>query len=96
MGRADRFIPSSLEKNLKLLQMPDCIYLTERCQCGILRVKECVGKDCPFCQSKIKNEEARMLWRRRLGRIEEEKQEKIAAAYYGGKRPWKDLERKER
>ena len=38
----ENFIPASSEENLRPLEMPDCIYLTERCRCGILNVKECL------------------------------------------------------
>ncbi len=48
MRKMENFIPASSEENLRPLEMPDCIYLTERCRCGILNVKECLRKPCPF------------------------------------------------
>ncbi|MFQ9798058.1 MAG: CarD family transcriptional regulator [Clostridia bacterium] len=38
MSRTDNFISTSASQNLKPLRYPDCIYLTEHCRCGILRV----------------------------------------------------------
>lgn len=95
MKMGENFIPVFSESNRKMLDMPDCIYLTERCRCGILNVKECLRDQCTFLQSRRKREESQLQWRSRLNRMGEEQQAKIAAVYYGGKTPWKDLGGKE-
>ncbi|MEI3037019.1 MAG: CarD family transcriptional regulator [Oscillospiraceae bacterium] len=89
MSKAENFIPFSV-KNPKPLEMPDCIYLTEQCKCGILNVRECLKEFCSFSQNRADREESQIQWRRRLSEMEEGRQAKIAAVYYGGKRPWKE------
>jgi len=95
MSKAENFIPFSV-KNPKPLAMPDCIYLTERCKCGILNVRECLKELCSFSQNRADREESQIQWRRRLSEMEEGRQAKIVAVYYGGKRPWKESNGKER
>ena len=88
MSKAENFIPFSV-KNPKPLAMPDCIYLTERYKCGILNVRECLKELCSFSQNRADREESQIQWRRRLSEMEEGRQAKIAAVYYGGKDPGK-------
>lgn len=90
MSRGGNFVPSSIEKNLKLLRFPDCVYITERGRCDILRVNECGGTECTFCESAARRKEAYANWRGRMNALSEDRQRKIAAVYYGGKKPWRE------
>ncbi|MBC8542527.1 hypothetical protein [Bianquea renquensis] len=89
MSRTDNFISTSASQNLKPLRYPDCIYLTEHCRCGILRVSECIGERCSFCQSRLEHRESNARWHQHMNLLSEEKQARIAAVYYGGRMPWK-------
>ncbi len=46
--KTDRFVPMSTGKNMEPLSLPECVHLTERCRCGVLRVEECQGERCAF------------------------------------------------
>ena len=89
MRTYENFIPAVSEEKLQPLNFPECVYLTEHYRCGILRIKACSGKACSFCQSRRKHSESERAWSSRMNRLSEEKQTQIAAAYYGGKMPWK-------
>ncbi|MDR3209723.1 MAG: hypothetical protein LBT36_03760 [Oscillospiraceae bacterium] len=91
MDQNENYILSLLAKDQKLLNFPDCVHLTELGRCGILRVRECRGADCSFCQSAAEHQEARDSWNRRLNALSEEEQRKIAESYYDGRMPWKGL-----
>ena len=88
MKRSANFIPVSRGSNLKPLELPDCIYLTEHCRCGILQVNECIGYGCSFCQDSSTESESFSRWLSHMNTMSKEKQAKIAVAYYGGKMPW--------
>jgi hypothetical protein len=90
LSRGGNFIPSSIEKNLKLLRLPECVHLTEYGRCDILRVSECDGAKCTFCESAAYHKQANAKWHRQMNELSEERQNQIAAAYYGGKKPWKE------
>ena len=89
MAVSDNFIPSNVSANMTPLDLPDCVHLTEQCRCDILRVKKCVGRKCTFCVSPSDRKNSENRWQSRINKIDEERQKKISAAYYGGKRPWK-------
>lgn len=90
MARKNNFIPSSDSESLKPLYLPDCIYLSQYCRCGILCVTKCMGEQCPF--RRIGSEYAKLQEerKRRLNSLSVETQKKIAANYYGGLMPWKE------
>ena len=79
MRRCDNGIPAFPKGERRLLNLPDCVFLTEQGRCRILRVPECAGDTCSFCRSRACAEDANRRWKTR-----------IAAAYFGGKMPWKE------
>lgn len=83
------FIPTSVEKNMNPLSMPDCIHLTDQCKCNILRVKKCPGSSCTFCQTANEKHISDTKWTDELNNIDSASQQKISREYYGGKMPWK-------
>lgn len=86
----NNFIPTSLKSDLKPLNLPDCIYLTEHCRCRILRVRECMGNACSFCRSQSKAMDSKRKWNKRMNDMDQQQQLHIAATYFGGKMPWKE------
>lgn len=83
------FIPVAT-KGLAALELPDCIYLSERCRCAILQVPSCRGEKCPFRQNVEEQSRAREQWRKALDALSPDAQGKIAGSYYGGFMPWKE------
>lgn len=77
------------DENLKPLNLPECIYLSERYKCGILNVKECLGEKCTFCKTFYQRDKSVNSWFEHLNSLAVPKQERIANVYYGGKMPWK-------
>lgn len=51
MRRCDNGIPAFPKGERRLLNLPDCVFLTEQGRCRILRVPECTGETCSFCRS---------------------------------------------
>lgn len=51
MRRCDNGIPAFPNGERRLLNLPDCVFLTEQGRCRILRVPECTGETCSFCRS---------------------------------------------
>lgn len=66
--RNDDFIPLPTAKNLKPLELPDCIYLSTRCRCDILCVRECIGETCAFLKTARQRRESCRKWRRALSK----------------------------
>ena len=92
--RNDDFIPLPTAINLKPLELPDCIYLSTRCRCDILCVRECIGETCAFLKTERQRRESCRKWRRALSTLSGDRQQKIAAKYYSGKFLWKPQERR--
>lgn len=51
MRRCDNGIPAFPKGERRLLNLPDCVFLTEQGRCRILCVPECTGETCSFCRS---------------------------------------------
>ncbi len=47
MRRCDNGIPAFPKGERRLLNLPDCVFLTEQGRCRILRVPECTGETLP-------------------------------------------------
>lgn len=90
MRRCDNGIPAFPKGERRLLNLPDCVFLTEQGRCRILRVPECAGETCSFCRSRAYAEDANRRWKTRMNVLDDARQARIAAAYFGGKMPWKE------
>jgi hypothetical protein len=90
MSRGNNFIPTSLEKNLRILNCPDCVNLTEHFRCSVLRISECPGGNCSFRQGTSERKSSINKWRKRMNGLPPGEQRKIATSYWGGKMPWKE------
>ena len=90
MRRCDNGIPAFPKGERRLLNLPDCVFLTEQGRCRILRVPECAGDTCSFCRSRACAEDANRRWTTRMNVLDDARQARIAAAYFGGKMPWKE------
>lgn len=71
-----------------MTEYPQCIYLSENCQCSILNVSKCRGEKCPFKRSELEYKTSQKQWREHLNSISPEQQKKISREYYGGKKLW--------
>ena len=89
LGRIINFIPSSKNKYLEPLKLPDCIHLTENCKCSVLIVDDCIGEGCTFFKGTLEKSISEMNFNQRLNSLDENRQKQIANIYYGGKMPWK-------
>lgn len=90
MFRSNNFIPVSKSGNLAMLDLPDCISLSERGGCNLLRIDKCQGNGCSFRKSIKDSILAEKLCKLRLSGLDEDEQIKISAIYYSGKMPWKE------
>ena len=86
--KTDRFVPMSTGKNMEPLSLPECVHLTERCRCGVLRVEECQGERCAFRKTERAYSTAYQKWRDALRAKSAEEQRRTASKYYGGQMPW--------
>lgn len=77
-----------MEENISPLNLPQCIYLSEKCKCSILNVKMCRGEKCSFLRSDTDYKNSQKQWKEHLNSISTEKQMKISKDYYGGKKLW--------
>ncbi|MBC8559495.1 hypothetical protein [Fumia xinanensis] len=66
---------------------PDCIHLSQRYRCDILRVAQCVGEGCAFRQSETEYRLAYERWQKAISALSCEQRGKIVSKYYGGKMP---------
>ena len=85
MRLCDNGIPAFPKGERRLLNLPDCVFLTEQGRCRILRVPECTGETCSFCRSRACAEDANRRWKTRMNVLDDARQARIAAAYFGGK-----------
>ncbi|MHC1719244.1 MAG: hypothetical protein AB9844_00870 [Clostridiaceae bacterium] len=88
MHRYRNFIPSSRYANLDMVDLPDCIALSDKGDCRWLNTSRCIGKSCSFKQTKEENWRSLQKWKIRLSSLENAEQKRIAAKYYDGTRPW--------
>lgn len=67
----------------EILELPDCVSLTEKGGCTRLNISRCLGAKCTFMNHSgdIGSSDA---WKRRLTNLSEEEQLKISRKYYGG------------
>lgn len=75
--------------NLSLINMPDCVALTDLKKCRRLTSLVCDKEICPFKQSP--DEEAQSIQNAytRISSLDTSTQNHIAKKYYKGKMPWK-------
>lgn len=78
----------TLRSNLNWVDLPDCAHLKENGTCSALRVASCEGMLCAFCRPREREAEAQLAVYRRLAACDAATQQRIAARYYGGQRPW--------
>jgi hypothetical protein len=80
------------QEGLSMLNLPNCVSLSENGGCILLKLKKCQGLKCSFMKSNEELESMNKHWEERLSGLDEEKQVRISKLYYGGKMPWLDLE----
>lgn len=90
MHRYRNFIPSTRHANLGMLDLPDCLALSDRGDCMWLKTSRCMGSSCSFRQTKEENRCSLERWKLRLSSLDNAEQKRIAAKYYGGTRPWNE------
>ena len=71
-----------------MLDLPDCVSLSEKGGCGLLRISKCQGINCNFKKSKIDTQMEQAYWMLRLSSLDIDKQIRISKIYYDGKMPW--------
>lgn len=76
--------------NLNLVELPDCIGLTENGVCSRFRATFCQGNSCPHKRTTAEEADAVSKAMERLSSLDDQTQTKIARKYYGGKRVWND------
>jgi|LFRM01.1.fsa_nt_gb hypothetical protein len=86
---AGNFIPQTIAKNLEVLDLPDCVHLTDNFKCEILKVNECMGRECSFMLNQKQKSKSYNLWKKKMNELSESKQKDIAHTYFNGKMPWK-------
>jgi len=74
--------------NLDLLDLPNCISLSETGQCLLLNISFCQGDTCSFKLTQEEQDAAAFKVKKRLSSLDEKTQKKIARKYYNGRRPW--------
>lgn len=74
----------------KMLEYPECVHLTERGRCNLLKTPECAGKKCTLKETKADKHESHNLWRSRMSKLPQERQDYFSKKYYGGHYPWKE------
>lgn len=86
---AGNFIPQASTKNLEVLDLPDCVHLTDNFKCDVLKVNECIGKKCSFFLSQKEKSQSDDVWKKKMNELSESKQKDIAITYFNGKMPWR-------
>ena len=90
MSFINNFVPILHSEDRKLLELPDCIHLSEYGKCSILSVASCRGGKCSFNQSAAAAQTSREHWKQHLRSMDAKRQKKIAHKYFGDAMPWKD------
>ena len=80
----------SITKNadITMLDLPDCISLSERGGCGLLNISKCQGKGCTFKKNRLDSQNAQSRWMIRLSSLDIDDQIRISRLYYDGKMSW--------
>lgn len=90
MLRSKKFISLTKNTALALLDLPNCISLSERGECELLKIGKCQGKKCTFMKSEEDTRKGQIHWMLRLSSLDKDEQLKISRMYYGGKMPWNE------
>ena len=78
--------------NLSLINMPDCVALSDLKKCSRLITLECDKNMCPFKQNFDEETESLLNAYDRISNLDDNTQTRIAKRYYQGKMPWKKTE----
>lgn len=89
MRRCDNGIPAFPKGERRLLNLPDCVFLTEQAAAASSAFRSARGKPAPSAQPACA-EDANRRWKTRMNVLDDARQARIAAAYFGGKMPWKE------
>jgi len=76
-------------KTPNLLELPDCISLTDLGKCKRLNIPICQGQNCPFKMTTEELIESKKLSFRIISDLDESLQSHISMKYYNGSMPWK-------
>ena len=72
----------------------NCFFLNTDNECLVLTDRDTCGAECSFRKTQAEFEAAQLTADRRLASLPENRQCKIAIAYYRGQRPWRTSIRK--
>lgn len=75
--------------NLSLINMPDCVALSDLRKCKRLTSLVCDKKTCPFKQSNHEETTSIQTAYERISSLDNSTQSRIAKKYYKGSMPWK-------
>lgn len=74
----------------ELLQLPNCIDLSETGECLRLNISACAGEKCTFKRSAAEYNFLQVKAFQRLASLSNSKQTYISNKYYGGTKPWNE------
>ena len=77
--------------NTNLLDLPNCVGLSEAGKCFWLNITSCQGSSCSFQKTNEDKSNSMIQVQNRLSELDEKTQEHISQKYYSGKRPWKSM-----
>lgn len=75
--------------NLSLLNMPDCVALSDLKKCSRLTTLECDKSMCPFKQSTDEKNASIQSAYDRISNLDDNTQTRISKKYFKGNMPWK-------
>lgn len=75
--------------NLSLINMPDCVALTDLKKCNRLTSLVCDNKTCPFKKNLEEETASIQNAYNRISNLDSTTQNQIAKKYYKGSMPWK-------
>ncbi|MGD9567909.1 MAG: hypothetical protein AB7V48_06230 [Sedimentibacter sp.] len=78
--------------NLSLINMPDCVALSDLKKCRRLTTLVCDKNMCPFKQNFDEETESLQNAYDRISHLDDNAQTRIAKKYYNGNMPWKKIE----
>ena len=90
MINRNSFVPSTKNVNLTMLELPNCVSLSEYGRCGRLNILKCLGRNCPFKRNSQEEKDSQERWHQQLLSLSKSTQLETAKKYYGGSMPWKD------
>lgn len=76
--------------NLSLLNMPDCVALSDLKKCSRLTSLECDKNNCPFMQNIDEETTSIKNAYERISNLDDNTQSHISKKYYNGNMPWKN------